>query len=125
MGSTNVSVINGTVNVSKIQNGTIIGTIQVKENESVFVDPETNETLTTGPFVRDKWILQNILEDEELYDQLKTDLYTRLEPYIPNLKERYGMTDEELDVLIDGYLKGQFDLPPETPQWIRDIIDIY
>jgi len=34
------------------------------------------------------------------------------------------MTDEELDVLIDNYLLGNIDLPPNTPDWIREIIEL-
>ena len=56
--------------------------------------------------------------------KVKGDLYDRLEPYIPDLKELYGVTDEELDVLIDGYLLGYFDLPADTPDWIREIIEL-
>ena len=122
-GSTNVSVVNGTVNVSKLENGTVKETIQLKENESVFVDPKTNETLKKKKLVKDEWILKNIEEDKELFNKLKNDLYTRIEPYVPELKQRYGMTEEELDVLIEGYLKGYFDLPQDTPEWIRDIIE--
>ena len=55
---------------------------------------------------------------------VKEELYQRIESYIPELKSRYGMTDEELDALIDGYLLGYYDLPPETPEWIREIIEI-
>jgi len=123
-GSTRISVINGTVNVSRLENGTIGDTIAVNGNESVLIYLESNETLKTDPLIKDEWVLRNLGEDAKLYEQLKTDLYNRIEEYIPELKKRYGMTDEELDVLIDGYLKGCFDLPPETPEWIRDIIEI-
>ncbi len=122
-GTTNVSVLNGTVNVSKLLNGTILESIEVHENESVVVDPQTNESLGKKSLVMDEWILRNLGEDETLRAQLKQELYARIEPYIPELKERYGMTDEELNILLDGYLKGYFDLPPETPQWIRNIIE--
>jgi hypothetical protein len=122
-GTTNVSVLNGTVNVSKLLNGTILESIEVHENESVVVDPQANESLGKKSLVKDEWILRNLGEDETLRAQLKQELYARIEPYIPELKERYGMTDEELNILLDGYLKGYFDLPPETPQWIRDIIE--
>jgi len=122
--STNISVITGTVNVSRLENGTIGDTIAVNGNESVLIESESNETLKTDPLIKDEWILRNLGEDAEFYEQLKTELYNRIEEYIPELKKRYGMTDKELDVLIDGYLKGYFDLPPETPEWIRDIIEI-
>ena len=55
---------------------------------------------------------------------IKAELYNRIDPYIPELKEQYGVTDEELDVLLEGYILGYYDLPPETPDWIREIIEL-
>lgn len=123
-GTTDIGVVNGTVNVSKLENGTVIGSIDVKENKSVTVDPKSNKTLETKPLKQDEWIKKNLEEDKVLFEQVKQELYARIEPYIPELKQRYGMTDEELEILLDGYLSGYFELPPETPQWIRDIIEI-
>ena len=101
----------------------------INANDISFI-ANANEYIIKYPFdfpkkklVKDEWILKNLGEDEALFELLKTELYERIEEYIPELKERYGMSDEELDVLIDGYLKGHFDLPPETPDWIRDIIE--
>lgn len=123
-GKTDIGVENGTVNVSSVQNGTVIDAIEVNENESVTVDPDLmNETLETKPFEKDDWVKQNKEKDKELKENLKDELYKRIGPYIPELKERYGMTDEELDVLIDGYLNGYLDLPPDTPDWLREIIE--
>ena len=36
----------------------------------------------------------------------------------------FGITDEELEVLIDGYLDGYYDLPSDTPEWVREIIEV-
>lgn len=122
---TNVGVGYGTNNVSSIKNGRIVDTIEVNENESVTVDPDTiDQPLEIKPFETDDWILQNQQKDKENIKNVKEDLYRRIDPYIPELKERYGVTDEELDVLIDGYLRGYYDLPPETPDWIREIIEL-
>ena len=54
----------------------------------------------------------------------KSALYKRIEPYLSQLKQNYGVDDQELEVLIDGYLSGEFVLPPDTPDWIRDIIEV-
>ncbi|UCE38558.1 MAG: FecR domain-containing protein [Thermoplasmata archaeon] len=123
-GNTTVSVINGSAIVSRTQNGTIVDTTEVNENQSVTVDPKLiNQSLEIKPVEKDGWIQKNQQKDEEFRGNVKEELYRRIEPYIPKLKEQYGMTDEELDVLIDGYLKGYFDLPPDTPDWIREIIE--
>lgn len=124
-GKTDVGVGSGVVNVSSIENGSVVDTIEVDENESVTVDPGTiHQPLSTKPFEKDEWVLENEQKDEEFRENVKEKLYRRIEPYIPELKERYGVTDEELDVLLDGYIRGYFDLPPETPDWIREIIEL-
>ncbi|HEC76512.1 MAG TPA: hypothetical protein ENI33_04560 [Thermoplasmatales archaeon] len=124
-GETEVGVSYGTVKVSSIVNGSIIHTIEVNENESVIIDPDAiEEPLHTEPFERDDWALENEQKDEDFMENVKEELYKRIEPYIPELKERYGVTDEELEVLLDGYVRGYFDLPPETPDWIREIIEL-
>ncbi|MFH1100736.1 MAG: FecR domain-containing protein [Methanobacteriota archaeon] len=123
-GRTHVGVGHGVVNVSSTKNGQIIHTIQVNTNESVIIDPDTIEQpLEIKPFEKDDWILHNQELDDENVNAIKQDIFARLQPYIPELKERYGVTDQELDVLIDGYIRGYFNLPSETPQWIKDIIE--
>lgn len=124
-GTTYYGVSHGILNVSKVSNGLIQGSVDVSGNESVIVYVDiTNKSLVIQPFEMDEWVLENLQEDEQFMADVKAELYRRIEPYIPELKETYGVTDEELDVLLDGYLEGQFDLPPETPQWIRDIIEL-
>lgn len=123
-GKTDVIVINGTVIVSSTENGSVINTIEVNGNESVTVEPEKiNESLETTSFEKDDWIRKNLNEDEELREEIKDELYDRIDEYIPQLKEEYGITDEELEILIDGYIDGHYDLPPETPDWIRELIE--
>ena len=124
-GTTYYGVSHGILNVSSVSNGVIQGSIDVSGNESVIVYVDMiGKTLEIKPFDIDDWVLENLLEDEQLLLDIKAELYSRLEPYIPELKEEYGVTDEELEVLLDGYIQGYFDLPPETPQWIRDIIEL-
>ncbi len=135
-GRTDVGVGRGIVNVSKIKNGEILGTIEVKKNEAVTVDPDViDQTLEIKVFEKDNWVLDNQQKDEDILTHgismyinstinVKDALYARIEQYIPELKELYGITDEEFDVLIDGYLLGYYDLPPETPDWIREIIEL-
>jgi hypothetical protein len=134
-----IGVGRGIVFLSRILDGQVIDSIEVDEDEAVTVDPEEiDQPLAKKPFEKDSWVLKNQNKDKEIsnidsYDwgsgtafgmKIKKDLYDRIEEYIPELKEIYGITDEELDVLIDGYLLGYYDLPPETPEWVREIIEI-
>jgi hypothetical protein len=124
-GKTIVGVGTGTVNVSRIKISQIKSYIEVNTDEAVTIDPDTPEKpFEITPFEKDEWILQNQLQDNELWENNKAELYQRIEPYIPELKQKYGVNDQELGVLIDGYLRGDFALPPETPDWIRQIIEL-
>ncbi|UCF12797.1 MAG: FecR domain-containing protein [Thermoplasmatales archaeon] len=124
-GTTYYGVAHGILNVSYVSNGTIQGVVDLDENESViaYVDM-VNISLEIKPFVMDDWVLENLLEDEQFRIDLKEELYSRIEPYIPELKEQYGLTDQELEVLIDGYIMGYFDLPPDTPEWARELFEL-
>lgn len=135
-GTTDSGVSRGVVIISSYKNGKVIDSIEVLINESVWIDPELiNKSLKKKPFEKDDWVIGNEKKDVDIITlgissfinsdiNVKQMLYERIEPYIPELKSRYGMTDEELDVLIDGYLLGLYDLPPETPEWIMEIIEI-
>lgn len=121
-GTTVISVIKGIVNVSITENGSIVYTIEINENWSVTVD--FDEMGQPEPFDLDDWILNNLLKDEKFKKDLKEILYERIEPYIPELKDLYNATDEEIDILIDGYIEGDFPIPPDTPDWIRELFDL-
>ena len=121
-GTTIISVIKGIVNVSITENGSIVYTIEINENWSVTVD--FDEMGQPEPFDLDDWIINNLLKDENFKKDLKEILYERIEPYIPELKDLYNATDEEIDILIDGYIEGEFPIPPDTPDWIRELFDL-
>jgi len=99
-GITVVSVIKGMVNVSKTENGTVF-IVELNENWSITVDHD--EMGQQQPFEPDDWIQDNLLKDDTFKGDLKEILYSKIEPYIDDLKNLYGMTDEEIDVLLDGY----------------------
>ena len=124
-GTTYYGVSHGIVNVSSISDGVIQGSINVSGNESVIVYVDkVGGSLEIKPFEMDDWVLENLLKDDQFVTDVKAELYSRIEPYIPQLKQLYGVTDEELDVLLDGYIRGDFTLPANTPDWIRDIIEL-
>ena len=124
-GTTYYGVEHGVLNVSSISDGIIQGVIDVSGNESVIVFIDlVSESLEIKPFEKDDWVVENIIQDDQFRGDVKEELYSRIEQYIPELKELYGISDEELDALLDGYLLGYYALPPETPDWIRDIIEL-
>ena len=124
-GTTLVGVGTGVVNVSRIINNQLQPGLDVNKDEEVIIDPDAlDQPLEIRPFEKDTWILQNQEKDDELRGNVKQELYERIDQYIPELKNTYGVTDQELEVLIDGYLRGDFTLPPETPDWIRDLIEL-
>jgi len=132
-GKTDVGVGRGIVNVSRLKDGEVVETINVSKDEAVTVTKD--KPLEKKTYEKDNWVLQNQQKDEDILTNgistyinstinVKDALYDRIEQYIPELKELYGITDEELDFLIDGYLLGYYDLPSETPDWIREIIEL-
>lgn len=124
-GSTYYGVSHGLLNISSISNGTIQDHINVSGNESVFVFVDLiNESLEVVPFEIDEWVIENLLKDDQFINDVKQELYTRIEEYIPDLKAEYGITDEELDALLEGYILGYFDLPEDTPDWIRELFEL-
>lgn len=124
-GTTYYGVAHGILNVSSVSNGTIQDFIDVSGNESVIIYIDmVNKSLEIKSFDKDDWVVENLLKDEEFRGDVKEELYNRIGPYIPELKETYGITDKEFDVLIDGYLKGYYDLPPETPAHVRDLFEL-
>ena len=121
-GSSYYGVSHGVLNVSGISNGVIKDSIDVSGNESVFVFIDLiNESLETKPFEMDEWVLENLLKDKQFVEDYKQELYARIEQYIPELKAEYGISDQELDTLLEGYILGYFDIPEDAPKWIKDL----
>jgi len=114
----------GVVFISKIVNDTILDSIELKMNEAVSIYDDIFQILIIKAFLKDDWVLRNQEEDEGFKSDVKTELYLRIDPYIDDIKERWDVTDEEFDVLVTGYVNGNFDLPPETPDWIKDLMEL-
>ena len=127
-GGTSYGVANGSLNVSSKKNGTIIDTINLKENESVKIDPEKiYKPLEKEEFKKDEWVDKNKEKDEKMIQDEKAELYKKIQQYIPQLKERYGITDEEIDALLEGYLRGyyeDYDIPEYIPDWIINLLEL-
>ena len=121
-GATVVKVIKGIVNVTHFIYGDIYS-VQLHENYSVTVyndsmgEPET--------FDIDDWIENNLLKDEQFRGDLKAIIYERIGPYMDYLKDDVGMSDLEIEVLIDGFINGDFPIPPETPEEYKQLFIIY
>ncbi|MFE3845738.1 FecR domain-containing protein [Thermoplasmatota archaeon] len=119
-----VGVGRGVVVISKIISGNVLDTIELKMNEAVSIYGDIDQILKTKAFLKDGWVLKNQEEDEGFKSDVKTELYKRIDPYIDDIKERWDVTDEEFDVLVTGYVNGNFDLPPDTPEWIKDLMEL-
>jgi hypothetical protein len=119
-------VINGSLNVSSKKNDTIIDTINLNENESVNVDPkDIFKPLEKEPLEEDEWINENIEKDEQMILDEKEELYKRIGQYIPQMMDRYNITEWEIDALIEGYLRGyykDYPIPENIPDWIMELI---
>lgn len=123
-GSTNVGVTNGLVNITRLFENQIIDYIDLEEGYSLYIDPRNiQKPLQPYPLEEHEWVEINIESDEEFINEIQGDVFDRISPYIDELKEKFGITEEELEALIEGYLKGYYDLPPETPDWVRDLIN--
>jgi hypothetical protein len=120
-GLTVVSVVKGIVNVSITENGTEYN-VQLNENWSITV--ESKKSNPKKPIEVDEWIEDNLLKDDSFVGELKTVIYSRLEPYIDELKSLYGMTNEEIEVLIEGFIRGDFSIPAETPEEYKILFDL-
>ena len=123
-GSTYYGVKHGLLNVSKISGGVVLGSIDVSGNESVFVFID----LITGsfevkPFEMDEWVLEMLLEDEQFFEDLKAEIYSRIEDYIPQIMDEYEITAEEIEALVEGYILGTFSLPDDAPEWVRELLE--
>ena len=71
------------VNVSKTENGTVF-IVELNENWSITVDHD--EMGQQQPFEPDDWIQDNLLKDDTFKGDLKEILYSKIEPYIDDLK---------------------------------------
>lgn len=123
-GSSYYGVSHGILNVSSISNNVIQDYIDVSGNESVFVFIDMiKEKIKIKPFEIDEWVLDNLIKDQQFVMDLKAELYLRLEDYFPELKAEFGINDEEIDALLEGYILGYFDLPEDTPEWIEELFE--
>ncbi len=125
-GNITISVGNGTVNITSYKDGQIIHSIEVSEYLSLTVDPGNLDKIPNPiPYEEDAWILENQQKDDELIKDLKEELYKRIEPFLPELRELLdgNPTDEEIEVLIEGYILGEWSLPADSPDWAKKLFE--
>ncbi|UCF49387.1 MAG: FecR domain-containing protein [Thermoplasmatales archaeon] len=123
-GSSYYGVSHGLLNISKITDGVIQESIEISENESVFIYIDVpKKKIKIKPLEKDEWIEENLISDDQFVEDLKDEFYDRIDDYISQIKAEYGISDQELDALIEGYILGYFDLPADTPKWIRELFE--
>lgn len=119
--ATIVSVVKGIVNVTMFDLGAIYS-VDIGEGYSVEVDYD--KIGDPEQFDLDDWIRYNLLMDESFIDDLKDIIYERLDPYISDLKTLYGMSDEEIEVLVEGFIRGELPIPDNLPEKYKEIFDL-
>lgn len=121
-GTTIISVGFGIVNITRIDKGAIVDSISVEQNNTVIIYPDKFDVpLDKEPIKKDEWILKFLEKDIQALEKEKQIIYDRIKQYIPQLQERYNITEEEIDALIEGYLLGYWDIPSDAPDWILDL----
>lgn len=115
----------GFLNVSTWEKGKKLQSINLTENQSLIIIPtKLDQHLEPKPFEKDEWVIENQQKDEEFREDLKEILYKRIENYIPEIQKITNITEKEIDALIEGYIMGHIDLPPDTPKWIRELFEL-
>jgi len=122
--STYYGVSHGILNVTSISNNVIQDSIDVSGDESVFVFIDMiNESLEIVPFEMDEWVIENLLKDQQFVDDLKAELYSRINDYIIEIQAEFNISDDEIDALLEGYILGYIELPNDTPEWIKELFE--
>lgn len=122
--STYYGVSHGILNITSISNGVIQDSIDVSGDESVFVFIDMiNESLEIAPFEIDEWVIENLLKDQQFVDDLKAELYSRINDYIIEIQAEFNISDDEIDALLEGYILGYIELPDDTPEWIKELFE--
>lgn len=121
-GITIVQVINGSVKVSQKDDETTYEVIN--ENYSVTVDSAGVGDSQT--FVRDDWIKDNLLKDDKFKADLEEILRAKIEPHLKDVEALLGwpIPEDELDILVKGFIKGDIVIPADTPDHLKEIFDL-
>lgn len=125
-GNISITVTNGTVNVTNYKDGEIVNSLEVPEYITVSINPKNIEKKPeTKPIEDDEWIERNKEKDEEFIEYLKEEVYNRIDSFLPELREKFdGPNDDELEALIDAYVRGYYKLPKDAPEWAKKLFEI-
>ena len=123
-GNITISVGNGTVNITTYKDGEVQYSLEVPEYLSITVNPDKLEEIPNPtPYEEDEWILGNQQKDDELIGDLKEEIYKRLEPFKAEIMGLYGVTDQELEALVEGYILGYWTFPADSPDWVKKLFE--
>lgn len=108
---TKIGVLEGTVHASsyKIESNVrkIIASLDVSENNSLDVNPEKLDKLEAIMLLRDKWINDNAVQDEEHIINLRDKLINRYSLLINIIKSQNNFTDEQIREFVTEFIKGK------------------
>jgi len=108
---TKIGVVEGKVRASsyKIENNIrkTIASLDLDENNSLNVDPENLDKLEAIALLRDKWINDNTVQDEEHIINLRDKLIKKYSFLINIIKSQNKFTDEQVREFVTDYIKGK------------------
>lgn len=125
-GETEVKLMAGELNTStyRLEAGKkkILSRLALKKEQMVRVKPaELEAPLKALAIIRDEFIERNALKDEEFIQNVKTKLLKRFSTVLPLIRDRYGLTQQQVEQGFDKYLRGEE--VPEIPPIVTRILE--
>ncbi len=81
----------------------------ILEGQTGTVEFENDEKIIIGNVqFDDVWIQENLAKDDEFVKDIKSRIISKYAVYIPLIKSQYGLSDAQLDQMLDGFLTGKY-----------------
>ncbi len=121
-GLTDLQLAEGEVNAStyEVREGVKerLRTIRLSAGKALKVRADAiREELKPADMAEDEFIRRQLQRDKEFLEAVKARLVKRLKPYVPVIKERYGITDEQVRSMVDEFISGE-----SMPQQMSDMM---
>ena len=103
---TECSVLEGQIGMTSEEDGTPVfeGQTGSAGKDSSKVDKIT----ITDVSVNDPWIQDNLAKDEKFIEDVKARIKSKYSAYIPIIKSQYGLSDSQIDEMLDNFLSGKY-----------------
>jgi hypothetical protein len=123
---TDVTVGEGAVNVGSIRKEIVQGVatrvvlaeVSVSANQTVEIKASTLEQPLVVRRVEhiDAWVAKNIGEDVTFREEVKTKIRQKYSFLIGAAKDRYGLTDADVDMYLDKIISGEIKIPSNVQE---------